>query len=135
MDLLICAAECLDVHVVNGFPNPTELLLMRLSMLPAFLGTAEKGLGHIWKNYSSGDIERGICIVKPNEKHFIIFWMSSSSRLTLLGATSLCDACSPPWSPYIVFKAEVIDLCSCIVKKYRSELPSSVIWRSPLLLT
>ena len=30
MDLLICAAECLDVHVVNGFPEPHRVAINAL---------------------------------------------------------------------------------------------------------
>ena len=75
MDLHVCAAECLDVHVGNGFPEayggPVNALLNEVTyLLPAFFGIAEEGLGHILrKNFSGGDIEKRIRIASKRIRH------------------------------------------------------------------
>ena len=97
VDLLICAAERLDLHVGNRAPEihgigVNALLNEDIHLLPAFLGIVDKV-----QNHSSGDKKK--LFIKPEEKQTVIFFMSSSSRLTVIGASSFCDACSPSWSP------------------------------------
>ena len=75
MDLLICAAECFDLHVRNGFPETHGVAINALldevtHLLPAFLSAVEKGLGHIFReNYSGGDIEKRIRVVSKRISH------------------------------------------------------------------
>ena len=75
MDLLTCAAERLDLHVGNRFPEThsvavNALLDEGIHLLPAFLGTADEVLGHIFRqNYSCSDIEKLIRIVSKRICH------------------------------------------------------------------
>ena len=125
-----------------GSQKPTELLLMRFSMKSLICCRPFSVLWRrVWATSSGRTTPVAILrsaseswvkgsVIKLEEKHPIIFWTSSSSRLTLLGAASLCDACSPSWRPYIVFKAEVIDARSWIVKNHRSR--AAELWDMPI---
>lgn len=65
---LICAAEHLDLHVGYWLPKTNSIAINMLlneghHLLPAFLGTVNKGLGNIFrKNYSSSNVEKHIRI-------------------------------------------------------------------------
>ena len=117
--------------VGNGFPETNGVAINALLdevtyLLPTFLGTVEKGLGHIfWKNYSGGNIKKCIWIVSRRIRHQA--WRKASHHLLEVFLVTfhsprscfLVRCCLPPWSPYIVFKAEVMDACSWIVKSHR----------------
>ena len=118
-NLLIYFAGHLDLDVWNRFPetnriNIDSLVNKVIHLLLAYLGTAGKVLGHIfWQNNSSGDEKEYVqikgSVKRPTEKQPIIFSMSPSCWLILIGTASFCVVWEPSWSPYRTFKAEVID--------------------------
>ena len=68
-----------------------------------------------------------VSIIKPATLHLLdVFLVSFNSPWSSF--LSLCNECSPSWSPYMAFRAEVIDACSWKVKNRHWSLTLSRRW-------